>query len=133
MNNKGQTLVLFILLLPIIFILFCVILDYSLLNIEKIKTQNIVKQLINDELENNTGIQKSEQKITYLLNKNIENVNIQKLDVTNNEITVTIYKDYKSILSLIKGNYQIKVSYKGYKINNKIIIKKEWKYGNKSS
>lgn len=125
MNNKGQTLVLFILLLPIIFILFCVILDYSLLNIEKTKTQNIVKQLINDELENNTDIQKSEQKITYLLNKNIENVNIQKLDVTDSEITVTIYKDYKSILSLIKGNYQIKVSYKGYKINNKIIIKKE--------
>lgn len=125
MNNKGQTLVLFILLLPIIFILFCVILDYSLLNIEKIKTQNIVKQLINDELENNTDIQKSEQKITYLLNKNIEDVNIKKLDVTNSEIIVTIYKDYKSIPSLIKGNYQIKVSYKGYKINDKIIIKKE--------
>ena len=46
MNNKGQSLVTFILLLPIIFLLIAVTTDLGYLELDKQKYQNEIKSTI---------------------------------------------------------------------------------------
>lgn len=129
MNNKGQTMVLFVLLLPIILIILCLVVDISLSELEKNKIKNIVKETIRNEFNNdNLRLEDSKNRINSIINKNIENALID-LEISDNSIKVTILKDYKGILLSVlnKDGYKIKVSYKGYKVNDKIIIKREVK------
>ena len=52
MNNKGQTLTAFIVLLPLIFMIFALILDLGLLYTEKQKINSNIKEAINYGLKN---------------------------------------------------------------------------------
>lgn len=129
MNNKGQTMVLFVLLLPIISIILCLVVDISLLTLEKNKVQNIVKETIKNELNNdNLILEDSKNRINNIINKNIENALID-LEINDNSIKVTVFKDYNGILlnALNKDGYKIKVSYRGYKLDDKINIKRDVK------
>ena len=125
MNNKGQTLILFVMILPLLFILLCLVVDIGLLYSEKNKLDNIVKENIEYFLENN--IEDAEDELNKLLYKNIDNVKIENIDFRDNKLKVEVTKKYKSIFSNIlnKDFYKIKVSYIGYKLENKIIIEKE--------
>lgn len=125
MNNKGQTLILFVMLLPLLFILLCLVVDIGLLYSEKNKLDNIVKENIEYFLENN--IEDAEDELNKLLYKNIDNVKIENIDFRDNKLKVEVTKKYKSIFSNIlnKDFYKIKISYIGYKLENKIIIEKE--------
>ena len=125
MNNKGQTLILFVMLLPLLFILLCLVVDIGLLYSEKNKLDNIVKENIKYFLENN--IEDDEDELNKLLYKNIDNVKIENIDFHDNKLKVEVTKKYKSIFSNIlnKDFYKIKVFYIGYKLENKIIIEKE--------
>lgn len=124
-NNKGQTLVLFIMLLPLLFILLCLVVDIGFLYSEKNKLNNVVKENIEYFLKND--IENIENDLSKLLYKNIENIKIKKVEFKDNKLTVKITKNYKSIFSNIinKDIYEIKVSYVGYKIDDKVIIEKE--------
>ncbi len=128
MNKKGQVLVLFILLLPLIFIFLYLVVDIGLMYIEKGKMQNNVKEIITQELKcEECPLNEKETRIRNLINKNIDGVSYDTLEVNDNYIKVSISKDYKSIFVGLfkKDDNKIKVSYKGYMENNKITIKKE--------
>ena len=45
MNNKGQTLILFVLLIPLIFITLLIVIEFSKIYLDKQKTINIVKNM----------------------------------------------------------------------------------------
>ena len=78
-NDKGQTLVLFILFLPIISILIIMIINYGNLNMNKSKIENNIKYAIeyglNLKLNNNSEIltdKEIENKVRYILIQNID-------------------------------------------------------------
>lgn len=128
LNNKGQTLVMFIILLPILLMVFALIIDLGLLGIEKRKIENEVKSTITYGLKN-IEEKDLELKLKKLLIKNIDdledkNINI-KIKIINNYISITVNKKYKPVFNIIKNNYDITVTYKGNISNDRISIIKE--------
>ena len=119
MNNKGQTLVLFILLLPIITILLIIVINYSNLYIEKNKIENVVKKIITDELKSDDIIENKRVKINNLIYQNIDSISDYDLVINDEYIQITITKKH--------NKSEINVSYRGYIINDEIKIKREVK------
>lgn len=122
MNNKGQTLAIFIIILPIILLLVCITIDLGHLYLEKKEMQNTIKEIINNELKN----EPDKQRIINLINKNLENTSLEKIKVSSNMIIISITKQYNGLFpNILKNNKTINITYKGYKIDNNITIKKE--------
>lgn len=101
MNNKGQVLVLFLLLLPVILILFAFVIDKSYLLYEESKLNNIGNIACDYILEEN-DINKLKQLV-------IENDNqINNIKLVDDEITLK--KEIKSLFGSVIGidTYKIK-------------------------
>lgn len=119
MNNKGQTLVLFVLILPIIIFIMLLVIDVSNMFITKQELNNINKIVLNYGLdiieEENIDI-----KLEELINKNILN-NEHTIKIDNGIIEVEIKKNIQGIITK-KKIYEVKSVYKGYiKEDEKVI------------
>ena len=123
MNNKGQSLATFIIILPIIVLLIVLVLDYGLMSVEKRNITSDIKTSIKYGL-NNLENSNNSNDIKELIYKNIDQNKIKKLDIdiTNNSVSVDIIVKYDSIFKII--NNEIKLSYIGTIENNKIEVKK---------
>lgn len=122
MNNKGQTLAIFIIVIPIILLLVCMIIDLGKLSLEKKQLQNVIKAIIKDELKKGPD----RKRIINLINKNTSDMKIDNIIIENGIITITISKQYTGLFpNLLKNMKTINLTYKGYKINDNITIKKE--------
>ena len=97
MNNKGQTLVLFVVIIPIILILFTYIFDIGNLYIEKRK--------INNTLELALEYQKENKNVESYINKNIDD--IDEIIIKDDEIVIK-----KNVKGIIK-DYYLEISKKG--------------------
>ena len=123
MNNKGQSLVTFILLLPLIFLLIAIVYDLGSAQIMKQKIQNDVKSTITYGLKNieNPDIK---PKMKIMLDKNIEGK--KTINIENNTIEIKVNFKQNSIFpNIINEDYNINVAYKGSITNKKIRINKE--------
>ena len=120
MNNKGQTLVTFVIILPILLIMFTLIIDLGFLYIEKRNISNNVYDSVEYYLEN-IDDEEVKNDVEKLLNKNIKN--IEDIKIKENEEYVEIYltKTRKSLYSIITHDTKISVNYIGYKENKEII------------
>jgi predicted PurR-regulated permease PerM len=120
MNNKGQTLVIFVIILPIMLIMLTLIVDLGFMCIEKRNIENNVCDSTKYYLEN-INDDDINNKVNKLLNKNIKN--IDKLIINDEEdyIEIKVSKIRKSIYSIITNDIEISVIYKGYKEDNRII------------
>lgn len=114
MNNKGQVLVTFIILLPIFLILFTFIIDIGLLSIEKRKISNNTFDATEYYLSTN-----DKEKTIELLNSNLEDVDIEIID-NKESVIINVKKEYKGIYKIIYDN-NISISYKGIKQSKEII------------
>lgn len=113
MNNKGQTLIFFVVFLPVLLIIFMFIIDLSIMNYEKNKLDNIAKECLEYKLDG-----KSDDKIIQLIQLNDNTI---KYEIYTNKIILT--KEYNPIFLKI-GSNEIKSVYTGYKLKNKEVIKK---------
>lgn len=120
MNNKGQTLVLFITLLPFIFILLVLVFDISFLSSEKTKLDNIATSSLKSAM-----IYRDINQIKANITKNDKDIKIDKL--TQNRICLS--KKTNPIFGKVIGynSYNLKSCLKGTISNGKIIIDKEGK------
>ena len=119
MNNKGQTLVVFVIILPIILIMLTLVIDLGLLYIEKRNIDNNVYDSVLYYLEN-IEEDNIKDKTYKLLNKNIKDRNIF-IKKKNKYIKITFSKKRKRKYSIITQNTNIKIKYKGLKEDKKII------------
>lgn len=118
MNSKGQTLVVFVLLLPVLAIILTYLIDLSTQYIEKRNIENTVKHALKTNI-NITDLQKT-KKLILKNNKNITNITITKTDaIIILELTAQIPS------KLIKQKLEINQTYKVTQNNNKIKIEKE--------
>ncbi len=89
MNNKGQTLVIFIILLPV-FLAFCAfVIDLGLATYENTKLKNTTKSILNSVIKNDKV---SVENITRLYQKN--DINIENLKININEKNIEIKNQY---------------------------------------
>jgi len=120
MNNKGQTLVIFVIVLPILLMMLTLIIDLGFLYIEKRNISNNVSDAVEYYLDNSNDTD-IENKVTKLLNKNIKN--IEDININNNleYVEINVSKTRKSLYSIISHDTDINITYIGYKDSKKII------------
>ena len=119
MNNKGQTLVLFVLILPIIIFIMLLVIDVSNMVITKQELNNINKMVLNyglDIIEE----ENIENKLEDMINKNIS-TNEHTIKIDDGTIEIGLKKEIKGIITK-KKIYEVKSVYKGYiKEDEKVI------------
>lgn len=122
MNNKGQSLVVFVLILPVLLLLFALIWEIGNLGLTINKYETAIKDTIEYGL-NNQNKENLEETLTSLLKANIEgDIQIE----INNYIKINVTKKYNALYNnLFNHKFDIDLTYIGYKENNQIIIKKE--------
>lgn len=120
MNNKGQTLVLFLVLFPIFVIVFISFYQVGSMALEKNKIRDSIKESLEYGVNNIDDILVNE-KIVEMITK--ENPNIKEENITidkkDNEITITVIKKY--LISFIVED-ELKISYTGKMILSEIEI-----------
>lgn len=111
MNNKGQTLVIFTLLLPLLLLVIAYTVENSLLFYQKNKLYNNVKSNVISDI--NSKIL-DELEISNDIRNNDKDINNLQVEIENNYIYVYADKKVNSIFgSIIKiKDYTIKVNYK---------------------
>ncbi len=127
MNNKGQTLVVFVLFLPVLVIVITMIINKSNMYYDKRNMENIAKEAINYGLSNIED-ENIENKIKIFISKNIDCE--KEIKIEDGEIRVTLIKENKTIKKIL-GYGNIKIKYKGKIEDNK--KKVEVAYGNNES
>ena len=119
MNNKGQSLITFILFLPLICLLIAIIIDTGNIMITKQKYENEIKSALKYGIK-----EKNENKIKTLLDSNISGQ--KTVTVNDNKITINVKDEIKSTFSqILKKRYQLDITYTAYNQNNQVIITKE--------
>ncbi len=124
LNNKGQTLVLFILLLPIFLMLMYMVVELGLNSITKRTVDSNIENAIKYGMKNLDDVDIN-SKIEQLIRTNIDNINSLNIEVSD-EIVVEIDVSFNNIMGdMFKQslkNYNMK--YRGYKENDSIKIER---------
>lgn len=119
-NNKGQSLVTFIIVLPLILVIFGMLIELSLISYHKTKIISVTKSIIANSIED---AQKDD--IIMLYDKN--DIKVDDIDVdTTSGLEIKLVSSIESFIGNIIGNdsYQIEVNIKGYQKDNKIYYEK---------
>lgn len=116
LNNKGQVLVLFVILLPIFLLLLLIIIEVENINLEKSKTKNTIKEIIETNLKNYD--ENANSKINTLIETNIDDIKTKSVFTTDDEIRITIIQ----VKSIFGRKIEIEYKYKGIKENETIMI-----------
>lgn len=123
MTNKGQSLVIFVLLFPIIFLLITLVWELGNISLIENKLNSEIKHAINYYFAHENE-EDNIEKTKELLEKNIDAQ--QDVQVAEETIKIHINKQYNAIYkAILKDKFNIDITYIGYKENEKIIIKKE--------
>lgn len=126
LNNKGQTLIMFILLIPLILVIMALVVDTSFVYKEKIKFQSVTKTIMKTTYENKDATDFND-KIINLYKKNGIYTNNIVIKVNSDSVVIKNQAKVKSVFGNIIGikNYEVKFSYKIYKENESIKVIKE--------
>lgn len=111
LNNKGQSLVFFVLILPLLIMIACFAIDMGYLTNEKMKLDNINKLALNYYLDNNV----SKEELQNLIIKNDDSI-MNILIELGDEKCITLNKKVNSLLGNIFG-------FKSYEVNSSYCIK----------
>lgn len=120
MNSKGQSLVVFVIILPIILVLATMIWELGNLQITKSKYESDIKSAIKYGFKHKQDPDIKE-KLENLLRQNVETCEVM---IDETKISVKIEKEYKYLYEKYK-KIKINISMTGHEENGKIMIKKE--------
>lgn len=122
MNKKGQTLILFVILIPVIITLLAIIVDVGILLNEYQRKRGIIETAINTYFEENS-VEKA-QKILTLNEILLEKVKIKE---ENGEIWIFYDDEIDALFGKIIGlkSYPIKLHEIGKMKEGKVIITKK--------
>ena len=121
MNNKGQSLVLFVLLMPIILGLIVLVIDVGKSLVEKNSINNKIELVMEYGLEDNLSIEEINDLLKYNLKTNNYSVTTQD-EVINIKVKTYTPGIISNIVNF-KG-FTIESEYRGFIQNDKKIIEK---------
>ena len=123
LNNRGQSLVLFIFIIPIIVLVILAVIDIGKISLLKEELDDINYMVIDYGLDNIENIDVDTLKDIIIKNKDdIENIDIK---INNQEIKISL--ESKINLLLIKNSniLTIKSKYIGYVLNGKKVVERD--------
>lgn len=120
LNNKGQVLVLFIILIPVFLVLGAFIIDIGLISRENNHLENVSRMVIKEVIDEDD----KKEKIEKLMVKNKIDITNLEVQIEDNEIRIKNEIAIKSIFGNIVGidKYKIKIDIRGFRENDKIMI-----------
>ena len=101
MDRKGQVLVGFLLLLPLLLILFVFVIDIGFMKVEERKLENTVKEAITYGLKQESPEEEVQQQVETMIRKNIDNIEFLDTVVTNGNIQVHLSTRQKNVFGII--------------------------------
>lgn len=113
LNNKGQTLVMFVLLLPVFLFVLVLIVDVANLAINKNKIDDVSRIVIEyglDHLDEDNVLEKMKE---YIELNNLETSELD-ISINDNKIYMNIKKENESIIGNVFSDNLIDFSYVGY-------------------
>lgn len=112
LNNKGQTLVMFVILLPILLFILTLVYDVGNAIYEKDRLSNTNYMVVEYAICNSLV---SEDELVELINKNDEDISDITIMMIDNSITIALTKDIKGIFGKMFGFNltSVKSEYKG--------------------
>ena len=125
MNNKGQTLVIFVLILPLILLIISILFSYGNLLLTKKQIENNIVYTINYyfdheyENKNESNMEEIKNKLKYIIEKNIKYDNLI-IEIKDDSIDISIEKQINNLFV----NKNIIINYYGYLFNSEKIIKR---------
>lgn len=124
LNNKGQSLVMFIIIFPIFLFIITLIYDVGNAIYEKNSLSNINYIVVEYALLNIDTIR--EEDIVDLINENDNDVNDISIMIINNSVDITLEKDIKGVFGKIFdfNLTSVRSEYKGEMIDNKTKIER---------
>lgn len=124
LNNRGQSLVMFILIIPIFLLIMTLVYDVGNAIYEKNKLSNVSYMTIQYGLDNIESIDENE--LISLIMKNVDNPKLISVLIENGEIEIKSTKDVKGIIGKMFNFDLITVvsEYHGEIINGKKVIER---------
>ena len=120
MNNKGQTLVLFVILIPVLLLVFVCFYQIGSIGLDKRKIEDSIETALEygvDHIDSEL-LYVSMREIITESNNGVRDNNID-IDVFGDEITIVVKKKYK--VAFIVDEEKV-YSYTGKKVNDKVEI-----------
>ena len=100
MDNKGQSLIFFVLILPIIILFFVFLIDVTSYELN----HNHIKNTIHDNLKVIlSNDEKDNEKITKVIKDNIDDSNVEVI-INENDIEINVIYKYKSFSKKLISN-----------------------------
>ena len=126
MNNKGQSLISFVLIIPILLMILFMVYDIGNMVLLKEKLDNI-NYLTIDYGISKLGEDNLDVKLNEIIKKNKDDINVILVSVSDKQIEVTLEDKVENKLSLINKfkAFNIKSKYIGYMEEDKKIIRKD--------
>ena len=120
LNNKGQTLVLFVVILPVLLLLLVLVIDIGRVITLKLELNNISEIVLDyglDKLEEE-NLRDDLINLVKLNKKDINNVNIE---IIENKIYLRMSHNSDSLFKKMVNvsSFKVKTSYVGYLLDNK--------------
>lgn len=123
MNKHGQSLIIMIVLIPLLFLVFGYIYNYSVYLITKTKLTSVTEEITKEMLQKSPADMTEEIENLYKLNGfSAQNIEIKQADDTLTIIKTEQINNTIKILPNLKLN-EIKIKVIAAKENNDIIIK----------
>ena len=119
LNNKGQSLVMFIIIIPIFCLILTLVYDVGSAIYEKNRLSNTGYMVIDYGLDNINSV--NESKLIDIVMKNTNNLSYVSVVIEDNEIEVKLNKDIKGVIGKMFGFNLIEASshYEGKIVNGK--------------
>lgn len=121
MNNKGQSLVLFILIIPILLGIVVLVIDCGNALVTKNKINNVIEMVLEYGLEEDMDEEKLNNLIDYNLGSATYSVSVEN-DAINVKVSDYVDGVFSNILDI--DGFHIVSEYIGYMENNKKVIDK---------
>ena len=124
-NHKGQVLVLFILVMPLLLFAMIMIINTAYGYIERRHIENNVKEMVRYGLEHIARESETlKQEMEVFLRKNVDRIETLQIEIKDEEIRVCILSSYDTLFFKTKVG-QIQLCYRGYFLDNEQRIIKE--------
>ena len=124
LNNKGQSLVMFVVVIPIFLFLITLVYDVGRAVYEKNSLSNTSYMVIDYGLDNIDSV--SEEELMNFIMMNTKNLSFMSLDIDAGVIEVILKKKISGVIGGIFGFDLVEVnsSYKGQIVDGKKIIER---------
>ena len=125
LNNKGQTLVIFVIFIPLFIGMMALVFDIGNVIYEHSEVESINKIIIDYGLDN-IEINNLEDKLREILDKNDKSIDIVKINIDKESLEVEVILRDKVDLLILKDNklFRVKSDYIGRVVDNKKIIER---------